>query len=417
MSAADVMETDAWDKSRAVVVSGVPDVLPVSRMVDKLTIHFQSYRSSRGGDVEVVKYPTNMGGVAFVAFDKAEDAERVVRKEQQIMTDDEFPETYLLTVFPFTRDVFAYVPSAMVDLSTFSTDQAGLIQSLQSAHRSLRFRPLLQQRKATIEGPFAAVRALREDLICRASRLKSAISAQTAAAKLRETPLNPKLISHREFVGSVSCGGSKAKLEPASSNGLSMALQTTGEGTEVQSLLSNAKTQNASPRQKLSYESLTAGSFCNTQGDEKGEQGAWSRLKMPTEYRTERAKAHPRQVFGEEINAGIRPSLSGMDWLPAEGISAKHPGEDDFSQRHTRLDRISATKTRGDNHLGSSYSRTDYLHQSSSAVPAKLLQTGLKDVSTSSESDASGVCPKERFFWVDSYISRSVAKFDEKDFD
>ena len=33
------------------------------------------------------------------------DAEEVVRKEQQIMTDEEFPQDYLLTVFPFTRDV------------------------------------------------------------------------------------------------------------------------------------------------------------------------------------------------------------------------------------------------------------------------------------------------------------------------
>lgn len=70
VSAAE-METDSLDMSRTVVVSGVPGVLPVSRMIDKLTIHFQSYRRSHGGDVEVVKYPTNMAGVAFVTFDQA----------------------------------------------------------------------------------------------------------------------------------------------------------------------------------------------------------------------------------------------------------------------------------------------------------------------------------------------------------
>ncbi|TMS11650.1 RNA-binding protein 43 [Larimichthys crocea] len=69
---------------RTVVVSGVPDVLPVSRMIDKLTIHFQSRRRSHGGDVEVVTYPTNMDGVAFVSFDEAADAENVVRKDQHI---------------------------------------------------------------------------------------------------------------------------------------------------------------------------------------------------------------------------------------------------------------------------------------------------------------------------------------------
>lgn len=71
MSAA-AMERDLSDESRTVVVSGVPDVLPACRMGDKLTIHFQTRRRSHGGDVEVVTYPTSMGGVAFVTFDRAE---------------------------------------------------------------------------------------------------------------------------------------------------------------------------------------------------------------------------------------------------------------------------------------------------------------------------------------------------------
>lgn len=65
------METSDYDKKRTVVVSGVPVVLPASRMVDKLTIHFQNRRRSRGGDVERVQYPTNIDGVAFVIFDLA----------------------------------------------------------------------------------------------------------------------------------------------------------------------------------------------------------------------------------------------------------------------------------------------------------------------------------------------------------
>ncbi|TDG96176.1 hypothetical protein EPR50_G00236830 [Perca flavescens] len=306
------METDSWEGSRTVVVSGVPDVLPVSRMNDKLTIHFQSCRRSGGGDVQVVKYPTSMDRVAFVTFDKIEDAERVVRKEQQIMTDNEFPEDFLLTVFPFTRDVFLYVPSAMVDLSVFGRDQSSLIQSLRLAHRSLRFRPFHQQMKANIEGPFAAVQALRQDLICRARRLKSTVSAQTAAAKLKETPPNPRVISHQEFVGSVSCSGPKAKLGPASSNCLSTPLQTTGQ-----------------------------------------------------------------------------------DLLLAEEISAKQPGEDDISEKHRSLDRISATKIRK-NHTGSCYSSTDYLkgsdQSSSTFFTAKILQTRLTNVSPSSKSDTEESC-------------------------
>lgn len=74
---AAVMETDSLDQSRTVVVSGVPDLLPADRIVDKLTIHFQTRRRSDGGDVEVVKYPTNMEGVAFVTFDRAEGNNRL----------------------------------------------------------------------------------------------------------------------------------------------------------------------------------------------------------------------------------------------------------------------------------------------------------------------------------------------------
>lgn len=66
------MEAELSDRSRTVVVSGVPDVLPARRMSDKLAIHFQSRRRSRGGDVEVVAYPTHAKGVAFVTFDHAE---------------------------------------------------------------------------------------------------------------------------------------------------------------------------------------------------------------------------------------------------------------------------------------------------------------------------------------------------------
>lgn len=319
--------------------------------------------------------------------------------------------------------VFLYVPSAMVDLSVFGIDQASLIRSLRSAHRSLRFQASLRQRKATIEGPFAAVKALREDLIRRASLLESAISAQTAAVKLRETPLNPRVISHHEFVGSVSCSGSKAKLEPASSNSLSTPLQTTGEGTKVQSLLSNAKTQNASSRQKVSHGSSAVGSFCDTDSDEKEEQRAGSSLKMPPEYRTEGAKAYLTQVFGEDINAGIRSPLSGMNLLPAEEISAEHPGEENISRKHTRPDRISAAKIRGENHLGSRYSSTDYLkgsHESSSAVSAKFLQPGLKDASASSESDTRAIRPEDpedACIWVDSHTFRYVEKFQKEEFD
>ncbi|XP_036946395.1 uncharacterized protein LOC119014999 isoform X2 [Acanthopagrus latus] len=416
------MENDDLDKGRTVVVSGVPDALPLSRMVDKLTIHFQTRRRSRGGDVEAVRYPTNLDGVAFVIFDEAKDAARVTRNERQIMVDDEFPEEYLLTVYPFTRDVFFYVSSATVNLSVFGRDQASLIQRLRSAHRSLRFRPLPGESITAIEGPFTAIQALRQDLIRRASRVKSRVPAQTAA-KLKEAPLNPRVISHRESVSPVSCGGSKAKLEPASSNSLSTPPQTTGEATEV--LLSNAKTQNGYSRRNISS---PVRSFCNPDSYEE-QQRARSRHRVLTEYRTESAKANPRQVVGEEISAGIRSSLSGPDLLPAEDISMKQQREDGISQKRTRPDRASTPKIRGENHLGSGYSRTDYLKesdQSSSAVTAKPPRTRLKDVSKSSNSGSKGtealsaVCPQNQedmCIWVDSYTFRYIQKFDKDNLD
>ncbi|XP_039997588.1 uncharacterized protein LOC120797899 isoform X2 [Xiphias gladius] len=412
------METDSWYESRTVVVSGVPDLLPASRMVDKLTIHFQSRRRSHGGDVEVVRYPTNMEGVACVTFDKAEDAEEVVRKEQQLMTDDKFPEEYLLTVFPFTRDVFCmYVRSAKVDLSLFGGDQASLIQSLRSDHRSLRFQPLLRQRKAIIEGPFAAVQALREDLIRRAGQLKSTVSAPTASAGLRESVLNPRVVSHPKFASSVSCSGSNAKRGPAGSSCSSKALQSTGEAARV--LLSNAKTQNTPWRQKVSS---TVGSFSDTDSDKEEKPGGRSTLKMTTEYRTKRAKASPRQVFREEISAGIGSSLSGLDLVPAEKISANHPGVDDTSQNQTRPDRVSATEIRGENPLGSRHNNTDSLQesdQSSSAATVTLLHARLNDVSTFSQGNAEDTeeDPEDPCIWVDSYTFRYIEKFDKKEFD
>ena len=66
------METDPRCGSRTVVVSGVPGPLAAGRMADKLTIHFQSRRRSRGGDVEAVRYPSDAEGVAYVTFDNAE---------------------------------------------------------------------------------------------------------------------------------------------------------------------------------------------------------------------------------------------------------------------------------------------------------------------------------------------------------
>lgn len=127
---------------------------------------------------------------------------------------------------------------------------------------------------------------------------------------------------------------------------------------------------------------MAVGSFCNTDSDEE-ELRAQAKLQIPTDCRTEPAKADPRQVFGEEINAGVKSSLSVLNLLPAEGISAKQPPEDVIPQNLTRPDWASATKIRGENHLGSHDSNAGYPKESdhsSSAITSVLLQTGLIDV-------------------------------------
>ncbi|KAK5874891.1 hypothetical protein CesoFtcFv8_027438 [Champsocephalus esox] len=372
------METDSREEKRTVVVSGVPEVLPASRMIDKLTIHFQSCRKSRGGDVEVVKLPTSMQGVALVTFDKAEDANRAVGKEQQIMADDEFPEEYLLTVFPFSTDVFCYVSSATVDLSVFGRDPSSLIRSLRSAHRSIRFQPSPERRRATVEGPFSAVRALRQDLLLRAERLDS------TAVKLKETAPNPGVPSPHS---SVSRHGAIAKLGPGSANFSSPPLHTTGE--ETQRL--HSKTH--SPRRRASRER--------------------DRLEMPTESRTEQVETDPRPVH----DSRSRPSLIGLEME----VSPQQSGVDDISDNRSGPERVSSSKIRGE-------SQTESLQESDQKSPATTtkIPTRRRHVSKSSNSnteDTGNVSAvgledqDDTCIWVDSYIFNYIETFVKEEFD
>lgn len=302
----------------------------------------------------------------------------------------------------------------------FGSNQSSLIQTLRSAHKSLRFQPVPHLREATIEGPFASLNALREDLIHRASQLRAAASSLNAAVKLRESPLNPGVISHHKFVGFVSPGSSTAKQEPADSNSLSTLPQSTGEVTEVQSLHSNTKTQNTPSRRKVSS---TVGSFAFTGSTEEEKQGA-----RATEYMSKQAPDSHRQVFRKEINAGIGSCLSGLDLVSAEKISANHPGVDDISQKHTIADRYSPTRNHSSLHLHQqqhSTNSTDYLKesdQSSSAVTIDHLHTKFRDVSLSSKSNTedteelSAARPQDlddTSIWVDSHTFKYIERFDK----
>lgn len=162
---------------------------------------------------------------------------------------------------------------------------------------------------------------------------------------------------------------------------------------------------------------MAVGSFCNTDSDEE-ELRAQAKLQIPTHWRTEWAKANPRQVFGEEINVGVKSSLSVLNLLPAEGISAKQPPEDVISQNLTRPDWASAAKIRGENHLGSHDSNTGYPKESDQSSSARHLCTPpdqTLDVWQFTERDTKITeelfatwpePPEDTCLWVDSYILR-----------
>ncbi|MBN3324780.1 RBM43 protein, partial [Atractosteus spatula] len=149
------------EEARTIVVAGVPDdALDRGRMADKLVIHFQRARSG-GGDVATIRYPTAFKGVAFITFEEQRDADRVLQMKQTLQ-DPELLEEYPLTVYPFSQDVFCYA-RAEVDLSLFS-DGGNVLRGLQSTRRSVRVTVAPPHRWALVEGPFTAVRELREEL-------------------------------------------------------------------------------------------------------------------------------------------------------------------------------------------------------------------------------------------------------------
>lgn len=59
------------EKSNIVEVSGVPEVLPDDRMMDKLLIHFLRPRHG-GGEVLRVLYPCYEPGKAFIVYEETQ---------------------------------------------------------------------------------------------------------------------------------------------------------------------------------------------------------------------------------------------------------------------------------------------------------------------------------------------------------
>lgn len=288
--------------------------------------------------------------------------------------------------------VFFYVSRAQLDLSSFATDQASLVESLRAAHRSIRFQLSSHVRDVTIEGPFAAIRALREGLVHRAGQLKATVPTVTITPG--ESPLNPRVISHHEFASSVSCTDSEAKLGPAGLNGLSALLQSSGEATYVQSLLSNSGRQNSARQQDT---------------DEEEEPEAGSRLKLTSE--NDESKA--RQTFRPERNPGIRSTSPGLYLHQTKKVSAEPPAAGDISQRHTRTNMNSPTRqSRNTTRLDPHHSRTD-----TSAVTSSILSTESRAGNEERLSAGRPRDPEDTCIWVDSNIFRYIEKLDQQECD
>ncbi|XP_020325193.2 probable GPI-anchored adhesin-like protein PGA55 isoform X2 [Oncorhynchus kisutch] len=290
------------EENRTVVVSGVPDTLSSSRMADKLVIHFQSSRS-HGGDVENIKYPTSFKGVAFVTFENTRDAEMVIRKKQ-IMCDKEFPQDYPITVFRFTQDVLFYV-NAKVDLSICGDEeqQETLIQSLQSAHRSVRICLLPNQEgKASVEGPFSAIRDLREDLLQRATASSSSHPGEKHRAP-SSSGYSLTSVAAGNGVSQVSSSHPGEKHRAPSSSGYSLASVAAGNGVSQVSSSHPGEKHGAPLSSGYSLASVAAGNGVS-----------------------QVSSSHPGEKHGAPLSSGY--SLTSV--AAGNGVSqvsSSHPGE------------------------------------------------------------------------------------------
>ncbi|MBN3321149.1 RNF31 ligase, partial [Atractosteus spatula] len=80
------------DNRHKIEVSRLPGGFPENKLKNKLTIYFQR-RLNGGGEVLDVQYPTDQPNQAYVTFCNPQDAERVARKEEHVITlnNQKFP--------------------------------------------------------------------------------------------------------------------------------------------------------------------------------------------------------------------------------------------------------------------------------------------------------------------------------------
>ncbi|XP_064574940.1 RNA-binding protein 43 [Zonotrichia leucophrys gambelii] len=158
--------------TRTVVIAGVPaGLLEDELLADLLTIHFQRSRN-HGGDVEQVTYPTRKAGVAYVTFEDAAVAERVLKKDQHLLQDKRLPRPFPLTVTRYCHQAFLRVTSTL-SMAVFRDHLVleDLVAEMKQQSPALSFGPLQRDGHIAVQGPFPALRGLRDFLLLKAKSL------------------------------------------------------------------------------------------------------------------------------------------------------------------------------------------------------------------------------------------------------
>ncbi|XP_017591573.1 PREDICTED: RNA-binding protein 43 [Corvus brachyrhynchos] len=158
--------------TRTIVIAGVPaGLLQDDVMADILTIHFQMSRNN-GGDVEEVTYPTWNKGVAYVTFEDQEVVESVLKKDQHLLQDKRLPRHYPLTVTRYCNNAFLSVTS-ILNVAVFRDHFVleDLVEEMKKQSPALSFGPLQPDGQIAVQGPFPALRVLREFLLLKAESL------------------------------------------------------------------------------------------------------------------------------------------------------------------------------------------------------------------------------------------------------
>ncbi|XP_038664813.1 uncharacterized protein LOC119972346 isoform X2 [Scyliorhinus canicula] len=148
---------------KKIQVLNVPKAIPVPRMLNKLTIHFQK-PSNGGGEVLDVEYPTSVNNVAYIVFTKEKDANNVLKQEHVLQIEK---KTYKLEVREVEKglhnadseQVIQFVTTAL-DTRHFPKEKALQLifrHDLEIVHSSGCI--------VEVKGSFPSLRKLRSDLM------------------------------------------------------------------------------------------------------------------------------------------------------------------------------------------------------------------------------------------------------------